>query len=67
MILMTQIELIGTAETARLLGIGRATVNRWAESGRIEQVGELGKRGIRVFDRAAIEAIAQKEKELANG
>lgn len=67
MMLMTQIELIGTAETARLLGIGRATVNRWAESGRISQVGELGKRGIRVFDRAAIEAIAASERKSANG
>nr|DAL07378.1 MAG TPA: Tor inhibition protein helix, reverse turn, PROTEIN [Caudoviricetes sp.] len=61
MIPMTQIEIIGTAETARLLGIGRATVNRWAESGRIKQVGELGKRGIRVFDRAEIERLAAEE------
>ena len=61
MIPMTQIELIGTAEAARLLGIGRATVNRWAESGRIRQVGELGKRGIRVFDRAEIERLVAEE------
>lgn len=62
MMFMTQMELIGTAETARILGIGRATVHRWADAGRIRQVGELGKRGIRVFDRAAIEDLAAKEK-----
>ncbi len=63
MILMSQIELIGTADAAQLLGIGRATVHRWAESGRLNQVGELGKRGVRVFDRAEIEQLAKQEKK----
>lgn len=62
MMVMSQIELIGTVEAARLLGIGTATVHRWVESGRLTQLGELGKRGIRVFDRADIEALAEKEK-----
>lgn len=62
MMLMTHMELIGTADAARLLGIGRATVHRWAEAGRIRQVGELGKRRIRVFDLAEIEELAKKEK-----
>lgn len=61
MIPMNHMELIGTAEAAQLLGIGRATVHRWAESGRLHQVGELGKRGVRVFDRAEIEALASRE------
>lgn len=60
--LMSQMELIGTADAAQLLGIGRATVHRWAESGRLNQVGELGKRGVRVFDRAEIEEMARREK-----
>ncbi|WP_408936380.1 helix-turn-helix transcriptional regulator [Corynebacterium tuberculostearicum] len=60
---MSQIELIGTADAAQLLGIGRATVHRWAESGRLNQVGELGKRGVRVFDRAEIEQLAKQEKK----
>ena len=60
---MSQIELIGTADAAQLLGIGRATVHRWAESGRLHQVGELGKRGVRVFDRAEIEQLAKQEKK----
>lgn len=64
---MTRYELIGARDVATLLGVSRATVNRWAESGRISQVGELGKRGIRVFDRAAIEAIAASERKSANG
>lgn len=63
MILMSQMELIGTADAAQLLGIGRATVHRWAESGRLNQVGELGKRGVRVFDRAEIEQLAKQEKK----
>lgn len=58
---MTHYELIGARDVATLLGVSRATVNRWAESGRIEQVGELGKRGIRVFDRAEIERLAAEE------
>lgn len=61
MILMTHIKLIGTDEVARLLGVGRATVHRWAESGQLHQVGEVGKRGTRVFDRAEVEALASKE------
>ena len=60
--LMSQMELIGTADAAQLLGIGRATVHRWAESGRLNQVGELGKRGVRVFDRAEIEEMARRKK-----
>lgn len=63
MMLMSQMELIGTADAAQLLGIGRATVHRWAESGRLNQVGELGKRGVRVFDRAEIEQLAKQEKK----
>lgn len=63
MMSMSQMELIGTADAAQLLGIGRATVHRWAESGRLNQVGELGKRGVRVFDRAEIEQLAKQEKK----
>lgn len=62
MMLMSETELIGTADAAQLLGIGRATVHRWAESGRLNQVGKLGKRGVRVFDRAEIEEMARREK-----
>ena len=64
---MTHYELIGSRDVAALLGVSRATVNRWSESGRIRPAGELGKRGIRVFDRAAIEAIAAGERKSANG
>lgn len=61
MMFMTQMKLIGTDEVSRLLGVGRATVHRWAESGQIHQIGEVGKRGTRVFDRKEIEALAAKE------
>ena len=61
---MTHMNLIGTDEVSRLLGVGRATVHRWAESGRLHQVGEVGKRGTRVFDRAEVEALASEEAKV---
>lgn len=59
---MTLSQLIGTNEAARLLGVTRSTVNRHVASGIITPAGELGRRGIRVFDRAYIEELARTEK-----
>ena len=59
---MTSLVLIGTKEAADLLGITRAQVNRRVLAGKLTPLGEFGERGIRVFDRAAIEALAEKEK-----
>lgn len=64
---MTRYELIGARDAATLLGVSRATVNRWAAEGQLKPVGTVGERGVRVFDRAAIEAIAHREKDSANG
>lgn len=60
---MTLKELIGTNEAARLLGVTRATINRWANSGTLTPAGELGARGIRVFDRSEVERLAAAEAE----
>ena len=60
--LMTTINLLGTKEVAEIMGTNRATINRWVDRGRIKPVGTVGKRGIRVFDRAAIEELARREK-----
>lgn len=59
---MTRYELIGARDVATLLGVSRATVNRWAAEGQLKPVGTVGVRGVRVFDRAAIEALAEKEQ-----
>lgn len=59
---MTNPVLIGTNEVADLLGISRAQVNRRVIAGKLTPLGEFGKRGIRVFDLADIEALAEKEK-----
>lgn len=59
---MTRHELIGARDVATLLGISRATVNRWAAEGQLKPVGTVGVRGVRVFDRATIEALAEKEQ-----
>lgn len=58
---MTHYELIGARDVATLLGVSRATVNRWAAEGQLKPVGTVGERGVRVFDRATIEALASKE------
>ncbi|MFW9221547.1 helix-turn-helix domain-containing protein [Corynebacterium striatum] len=58
---MTPINLLGTKEVAEIMGTNRTTINRWVDSGRIKPVGSVGKRGIRVFDRAEIEALAEAE------
>lgn len=60
---MTNPVLIGTKEVADLLGISRAQVNRRVIAGKLKPLGEFGKRGIRVFELDAIEALAEKEKE----
>ena len=59
---MTRYKLIGARDVATLLGVSRATVNRWAAEGQLKPVGTVGVRGVRVFDLAEIEALAEKEK-----
>lgn len=58
---MTRYELIGARDVATLLGVSRATVNRWAAEGQLKPVGTVGVRGVRVFDRAEVEALAEAE------
>lgn len=52
-------ELIGTAEAAALLGKDRATVTRWAKSGRLEVFTQTpGIRGVYLFRRAVVVDLA---------
>lgn len=55
---MSEKQLIGSTEAAALLGLARSSVNRYVTEGRITPIGELGKRGIYVFDKSEIEALA---------
>ena len=59
---MTAKELMGTGDVAQRLGATRSTVNRLVNAGHIPIIGVIGKRRIRVFDRAEIERIAMEEK-----
>lgn len=53
--------LIGTQEAAKILGITRAGINNRVNTGRLKPVGEIGPRGIRLFNRADIEKLAESK------
>ena len=52
--------LLGTADVAKRLRMSRAGINRRVEMGTLKPVGEIGPRGIRVFDAEEIEQIAKE-------
>lgn len=57
-------DLIGTVETAEILGIQRSTISRWVERGVITPALQLpGERGAMLFDRAAVGALKARIKE----
>jgi predicted site-specific integrase-resolvase len=56
-------DLIGSADAEIILGIDRATVTRWAASGRLKLVTRLpGIRGALLFDRTQVCAVAEEIK-----
>lgn len=58
---MSTTELIGAVEAAGILGISRPGIHKRVREGRLEPFAQIGQRGVYVFDRAAIEALAEKE------
>lgn len=58
---MSTLELIGTADAARILGLTRGGVNRRVELGTLTPYATIGPREIRVYDRAEIERLAEDE------
>lgn len=54
-------DLITTTEAAELLGVGRSTVTRWVDDGRLTPARKLaGLRGAWLFDRDTITKAAGK-------
>jgi len=57
-------EFVSAPEAARLLGVDKATLTRWAASGRIPYLFKHdGLRGPYIFDRAEILRVAAERKE----
>lgn len=58
---MTETDLVNSEEAARLLGINRSTINRWAKSGKLPAVYEPAtETGMRLFRREDVEAMPAK-------
>lgn len=55
-------QIIGTKETAKLLGVSIPTVWRWAKNGELDVKVMVGKQLL--FDRAYIETEAQKRNSV---
>lgn len=55
---MTHLDMMGTADAAKRLGVNRSHIPRLVESGELSPLGTLGPRGIFVFDANEIERVA---------
>lgn len=61
-----ELDLVGRAEAEEILGIDRATVVRWAQSGKLRVAHRMsGETGAYLFHRADVEALAQAAKAEA--
>jgi excisionase family DNA binding protein len=61
---MPDINEIGTAEAARLLGVAERTVIRWADNGTLPTVSPPGR--ARRFHRHAVEGLLQARQAVAS-
>lgn len=60
---MPTLDLIPTAEVAEIVGVGVATVNRWAENGTLPTAARApGPRGARLFARPDVLRIAEERR-----
>lgn len=54
--------IIYTAEAAEILAVDRATVTRWADSGKLPPIRKLpGKNGVYLFDAKVVRRVAAEE------
>lgn len=58
---VTETDLLTSEEVSRLTGWDRATINRWAKSGKLPVAFEPGTRtGARLFHRSFVESLPRK-------
>lgn len=58
--------LIGSAQAAKVLGVDRATFNRWAAAGEIPVAIQMdGLTGARLFDADVIDQLASRRRQEA--
>lgn len=55
---MSNLDVIGATDAAKLLGVARSTIAARVQSGTLTPTARVGKRGTFVFDRAEIERLA---------
>ena len=64
MALMPTPDLIPTSEVAEIVGVSVATVNRWAESGRLRTAAQApGPTGARLFARPDVLRLAKERRQ----
>lgn len=56
-------ELVGTREAALILDCTMLTVRNLTHAGRIKPVGRIGKRGVFIYRKDDVEALAEKRAE----
>ncbi|GAB3988754.1 MerR family transcriptional regulator [Nocardioides marmoraquaticus] len=58
--------LIGSAQAAEVLGVNRATFNRWVSAGKVPVAVEMaGATGARLFDAGVIDELAYQRSQGA--
>lgn len=56
--------LLNSAQAAELVGVDRATFNRWAKAGRVRAAIEApGQTGTRLFERSVVERFAEQREK----
>ena len=60
----TSTDLVSTADAAQILRVRTSTVNKWASDGTLPvAVSGNGRTGARFYDRATVEALAEKRRQ----
>lgn len=59
---MYKYDLIGVTEAAAILGLTKTGIIARVNEGRMTPAAQIGKRGVLVFDRAEVEALAAEKQ-----
>jgi excisionase family DNA binding protein len=61
-------DLIGSGEAAKILGVSRMSLSRWAKDGTLPPAGQLGGgTGAYLFERSAVERLRDERAEPSTG